>query len=194
MECYSIYNSTNPIANLCKFDSNLPESVFGDSFTEYYFKNYSKIHSRSRVVYHTTIREFPIYNLGISDMVSIVSGHAGMEDNTNRYCDFISKNKFTVRAFEFKLKDWRKGLLQAYRYKMYSHCSILVVPINTFNIASKALDTFKSLNVGLWGYNEESETLRKAYTPRPANLYNDKYFNIFKSKAIKHLSKSQPTL
>jgi len=73
----------------------------------------------------------------------------------------------TVRAFEVKLSDWRRGLMQAHRYSFFSDAAILVIPDSKLPLAKKSLPTFRSLNVGLWGYNEISKAITKVLTPRP---------------------------
>jgi hypothetical protein len=84
----------------------------------------------------------------------------------------------TVRAFEFKLADWRKGLMQAHRYKCFSHASILVLPTHKIKCVEPRLDIFRKLRVGLWGFSPESGTIACVYTPRPIKQKIAKYGEI----------------
>lgn len=191
METNNIYLRTHPIDNIVNSNDYYPETEFGNSFSNFYSENYLKIHSGSTIKYCKVIREVPIQNLGITDMVSLA---------TKKKINFLDKSinegefeySLRIRAFEFKINDWKKGLIQANRYKYFSHSTILVVPLDTFDNALKALDTFKRLNVGLWGYDCGSSVIRKAFTPRPNKKYSEKYFNILKQKAIEFLTQSQP--
>jgi len=52
-------------------------------------------------------------------------------------------------AIEAKLKDWKGGLFQAYRYRRYADKSYLAVYSKHINPPLKNLDQFKRYNVGL---------------------------------------------
>lgn len=52
-------------------------------------------------------------------------------------------------AVEAKIKDWKRGLYQAYRYKRYADKSYLAVYSPYINPPLKNLDKFKKYNVGL---------------------------------------------
>lgn len=110
------------------------------------------------------IRELPVPGSGIADLV-VVKEHD---------CVKINQPKTTVQAFEFKIKDWRKGLMQAHRYKYFSNSSILVVPSHTVKSAEKSIDLFKQLGVGLWAFNVSSLTVTKRFTPRPKKVMDAK--------------------
>lgn len=73
----------------------------------------------------------------------------------------------TIRAFEVKLSDWRKGLMQAYRYRFFADASILVMPDDKKHLVEPFLATFRQLNVGFWAFNGSTEAIDKVYTPRP---------------------------
>jgi hypothetical protein len=81
----------------------------------------------------------------------------------------------TVRAFEFKLSDWHKGLMQAHRYKYFSHASILVLPKHKMKTVGPQIDLFRKLRVGLWGFSPKTGTITCSYTPRPIKQHIAKY-------------------
>jgi hypothetical protein len=51
-----------------------------------------------------------------------------------------------LTAFELKLRDWRKGLVQAYRYRYFCDSSIVVIPNDVAQRASQRLELFASLD------------------------------------------------
>ena len=177
----AVYLKKHPLENLkgSSFPNN-KETIFGNAFSEHYFYNFEKIHSRTHFKNYYFLKEVPIYGLGISDLLSI--GWKGTDDILKEILyGENAHEKLKVRAFEFKIKDWRGGLFQAHRYSYYADTSILVVPLKTYKNAFADLDIFKKLNIGLWGYNEEKNNLKKAYTPRSSKNLDDKYKDKFVS-------------
>jgi len=59
-------------------------------------------------------------------------------------------------AFEAKLLDWRKALVQAFRYRYYADESIVVLPVKAARQAVKSRHLFRQFGVGLWTLNLES--------------------------------------
>jgi len=187
-----VYLKKHPLENLkgTSFPKN-KETKFGNAFSDHYFCNFTKIHSRTHFNNYYFLKEVPIYGLGISDLLSI--GWKGKDDILEDILNGKNAHsKLKVRAFEFKLKDWRGGLFQAYRYSYYADTSILVVPLNTFENAFPALVTFKKLNIGLWGYDEEKNILKIAYTPRSSKNLGKKYKDKFVLTLKEYFNQSQP--
>ena len=149
-----------PKKNFKYEELNQPEEIMGQAFAEVYLKNFSKVHSSAQNDFQLFLKEFPVNNLGIADLVAF---------------SFSSDTLKNIRAFEFKIDDWRKGISQACRYKFYADASILVLPIRKICHASKFLDTFKSLTIGLWGFDESKKIIKKVYTPRPKKSYSNRY-------------------
>jgi hypothetical protein len=89
-----------------------------------------------------------------------------------------------IRSFEFKLDNWRTGLMQAHRYKYFSNASILVLPIYKMKPAEERLDLFRGLGVGLWGFSIETGTIVRKYTPRPVKAPSMKRFSELMKKVI----------
>jgi hypothetical protein len=94
------------------------------------------------------------------------------------------RNILTV--FEVKIKDWRKALKQAYRYKYYSHKSIVIIPDYNADRAIQNLNTFKILQIGLWVFNDSSNTFKKIYTPKVQKPFSKLAFSKAKSLLIKN--------
>lgn len=59
-------------------------------------------------------------------------------------------------AIEAKLKDWKRGLFQAYRYRRYADKSYLAVYSKHINPPLKNIDQFKKHNVGLIEVTDET--------------------------------------
>lgn len=54
-----------------------------------------------------------------------------------------------VIAIEAKLKDWKRGLYQAYRYRSYADKSYLAIYTKSIATPLRNIDEFKKYNVGL---------------------------------------------
>jgi hypothetical protein len=80
-----------------------------------------------------------------------------------------------IRAFEIKLADWRRGMIQAHRYRYFADVSILVLPKERCASALLYLDTFRKIHVGLWGYDTVSQRVTAYYTPRAGVPLASKY-------------------
>jgi hypothetical protein len=75
-------------------------------------------------------------------------------------------------AIEAKIKDWQRGLYQAYRYKWFSEVSYLAIYEDFIEQPKRKLALFKKLNVGLMGvgrnnvrvlFNPLKEKVRSRY-------------------------------
>jgi hypothetical protein len=82
----------------------------------------------------------------------------------------LQRQQFT--AFELKLRDWRKGLVQAYRYRYFCDCSIVVLPSDVAERASQRLELFASLDVGLWSFAPDTDVITKYFTPHQGTARN----------------------
>jgi len=69
-------------------------------------------------------------------------------------------------AIEAKLKDWRRALKQAYRYKWFAEMSFVCLPKMHIKSALTNLDEFKRYKVGLIQHSLENG-LEVMYRPRP---------------------------
>jgi predicted transcriptional regulator len=87
----------------------------------------------------------------------------------------ISKNQVSIgnkyqptvkraTAIEVKLKNWKRALKQAYRYKWFSDRSFVCLPYQNIQPAVKNLDKFKEIEVGLIGVCPE-EGVKIFYCP-----------------------------
>jgi hypothetical protein len=148
----------HPANNFVKGDlwGTQSEHEFGNRFADTFSKSFN-----SNII---AIRELPVPGSGIADFVVIKPSESIKKSNS----------KTSVQAFEFKLKNWRNGLMQAHRYKYFSNSSILVMPMDNIKPAQESLDLFKQLGVGLWAFNASSGAITKRFTPRPKKVLDVK--------------------
>lgn len=76
-----------------------------------------------------------------------------------------SKPYTLERCEKMKIKDWRKALAQAYRYKYYADVSIVVMPPGEVIKAKQSLSLFHAINVGLWAFDAERKVIERIYHP-----------------------------
>lgn len=116
-------------------------------------------------------REFGLDGYGRADVLWM----AWKQSPTGGDFSAVSLNKrIHVTAIEAKLKDWRKGLQQASRYRYFANRALLVLPPEATRVALGFLETFRSLNVGLWEFDPASECITKHTTPRIHRALNER--------------------
>lgn len=140
------------------------EDRFADAFVNAYDGKYPWLHSGSPKLNRVMAREVPVNGFGIADLVT-VSWDLSIAMLPVR--SGSAELRPTVRAFEFKLSDWRRGLMQAHRYRFFADVAVLVLPAAKLSVAEAYLPTFQAINVGLWGFNEVTGTISMVTTPRP---------------------------
>lgn len=113
-------------------------------------------------------REFSLTGYGRADLVWLAWRGQAPEDFTA----MSVRSRVRVTAIEAKLKDWRKGLTQASRYRYFANRAILVLPPDTTAAALPFLATFRKLGVGLWSFDMKSGRITKHTTPREAAPLN----------------------
>lgn len=71
---------------------------------------------------------------------------------------FYSKgaDEISIISFELKLKNWKRAVKQAFRYKSFSNISYVVLPANTANIALNNIEIFERYKIGLAKFDSES--------------------------------------
>ena len=161
-----------------------PEADFVAHFAKAYQSQFSQIHSRTSRKETLFVREVPVSSNGIADL--LVLSCAASSTPSNSFSLPLAEVAPTIRAFEFKLSNWRNGMMQAHRYKYFSHASILVVPKIKLKSVKPQLELFKTLRVGLWGFEPETGSIICLYTPRPKQQIIPKYAN----KALQQISRT----
>jgi len=201
MQCSRIGTATSLNLDIPRFKfreprRNLPlhisrkntERDFTIAFARAYLSQIKSIHRRTTRTQIDFAREVPMNGLGIADFV-VVSWNPNKlidENPVSNVTEFSKTALPVIRAFELKISNWRRALMQAHRYKYFADTSIVVLPLKILKIASNYLKTFKSINVGLWGFDPRNNQIITLYTPRPAQPLMPKY----KPRAIELVSKA----
>jgi hypothetical protein len=161
------FKSPNPRRNLSAETSRKRgESNFLRSFERAYVSRYC----RQRQV---AWQDFALQGYGIADLVMLswsAPDKSGTVFSLEQLRLYLRGQRLT--AFEVKLLDWRKGLIQGHRYRYFCDRAIVVLPEKTAKIAEANLDLFRSLNVGLWAFHPATGTIRKRFTPNEAEARN----------------------
>lgn len=92
--------------------------------------------------------EFEIPGCGIADFIWVDSGG-------------------NIDAFEFKMKDWKRGATQASRYRAYAARTILVMPARAIDPALRFLNSFQIVDLGLWSFDPKTGEIVSYHTPSP---------------------------
>ena len=75
-----------------------------------------------------------------------------------------------VVSFELKLTDWRRAMVQAFRYKSFSHLSYVVMPSGGVENARLHSDEFLQYGIGLMAFGPEG--LHVICEPMPSMPYS----------------------
>lgn len=102
--------------------------------------------------------QFELSNCGIADYIWI---------NTSKQID----------AFEFKMSNWKGGLIQAVRYKNYASRSFLVLPMKIAQRISKEEKALKQFNVGLYGFDAKNKEIELLLSPKSEKPLNAAAYN-----------------
>jgi hypothetical protein len=128
--------------------------------------------------------EFSLAGFGVADLVWI---GWRPDPNSEDFTVLAMEKELRKRhlyAFEGKLKDWRRALQQAFRYRYFADKAIVVMPLENADSALANLDAFRHSFVGLWTFDVATATIREHYTPTRVRAFCKES----KEKAIRSLS------
>jgi len=74
-------------------------------------------------------------------------------------------------AFEMKLKNWKRALIQAFKYRSFAHKAYVLIDHAHVKPAKKNLHMFKRSNVGLLSI-DDSGKIKRHYQPRYRRPYS----------------------
>ena len=153
------------------------EESFTIQFAQAYLGQQVGVHRRSRKNNVACVRQVSVNGFGIADLVSVSWESRPDLDHGELVSaeEFLLNFKPAIRAFEIKLNNWRKGMIQAHRYRYFSNAAILVLPTDKVSNALRYIETFKKVHVGLWSFNPASKQIIAHYTPRPSYTIQMKY-------------------
>ena len=89
-------------------------------------------------------------------------------------------------AIEAKLKNWKRALEQAYRYKWFSSKSYVILPASNMKPALANLDLFKKYEVGLASLSPEVG-IEIHYKPKTSAPYSAKMHKLLNEMTITNL-------
>jgi hypothetical protein len=142
---------------------NLPRGSALKRTESNFLRKFERVYLATELKIGIAGREFGLEGFGRADFVWL----AWQSQNSgNEFTALAMKKRIRLTAIEGKVSDWRKGLQQAFRYRYFAHRSLLVLPMQTADTAAQFLLTFRRLGVGLWGFDEENERIKKWFTPR----------------------------
>jgi len=181
---HSITTAKVPKVRFREPERNLPgrsprtataEVRFTIQFARAYMAQHVILHHGTEKSEIACTRQIAINGFGIADMLTVA--WRPPEKGCNHYSavEFLQAERPTVRAFEIKLNNWRKGMTQAHRYRYFANVAILVLPVEICMIARTFLSTFHKIRVGLWGFEPRSGRIVPHFTPRPCSAMEPKY-------------------
>jgi hypothetical protein len=140
------------------------ESNFVLAFGRAYLKRYGKPNGHSS---YLPAREFQVSGFGVADFIWFVwrSESRKEEGSALEYRSRLRLGE-SLLAFEMKLRDWRKALGQAYRYRYFANAAYVVLPRKAASTAKLNLEVFQQLGVGLWSFDKNTGVIRRIYSPR----------------------------
>lgn len=155
-----------PVRNLPSHRQNGgTERLFCLKFARAYRDQFRALHGNTNKDQFAIAREIPANGYGIADIVALNWKSSKDQESVSVHV-FFRRRRPVVRAFEVKVRDWRKGLLQANRYRFFAHVPILVIHSAFADQAAAYLQTFRLLKVGLWSFEPLTNTVTRIYTPR----------------------------
>lgn len=92
--------------------------------------------------------------------------------------DYIWANALgQIDAFEFKLQDWKSGLMQAMRYRGYARRSYLVVPSKISAKIASVIETIRLTNIGIYLFDPKKKEITLLLSPTESAPLNERAYN-----------------
>lgn len=95
--------------------------------------------------------------------------------------------KLTTTSFEMKLRNWKRALIQAIKYKAFSNYAYVVVDHYYASPAIKNIERFKAANVGLVSI-EHSGKVHKHFRPTKETPYCRSISGKLEDMVVLHMS------
>lgn len=151
------------------------ETRFTIRFAKAYIDKIDAIHHGSTKNNVACARQVAVNGFGITDLIFVAWKAQRTRVQPASCRDLLDGFSPTVRSFEVKMRDWRRGMTQAHRYRYFSNAAILVLPADASEAPRRYLDTFRRIKVGLWDFDPISGNIRCHFTPRPHKPFEPKY-------------------
>ena len=82
------------------------------------------------------------------------------------------ENEISIISFELKLKNWKRAVKQAFRYKNFSNTPYVVLPEKTIGNALANIEMFQKYNIGLAKF-DINDCFEIIYKPKLAPAYSE---------------------
>jgi hypothetical protein len=92
-----------------------------------------------------------------------------------------------IWCFEGKLRDWKRALYQATRYRAFAHRSFVVMPEDCIQAAERQVDRFRLARVGLISL-DDSGRFRTITKPRSKEPRSSVMFTMATARALAHIA------
>lgn len=92
-------------------------------------------------------------------------------------------------AVEAKLKDWKRALNQAYKYKWFADRSFVCMPTKNIKSAYKNIEMFKNMNVGLISVDENKDSMDIIHLPSKETPYSENMRLLLNERFVFRLNK-----
>jgi len=136
---------------------------------------YDLIKQKKEILVDDIIKITRLNKNSVSKSLQVLSDESFI--NTNKSLVFLNKQyQYPFKrniAIEAKLKNWRRGFGQAYRYKWFAEYSYLLMDNSNVSAPLKRISLFKRHNVGLASINNNG-TLLKHFDPSREAPYDSK--------------------
>jgi hypothetical protein len=151
-------------------ESQLLDAVLGSSYVQSLLKEQDGQAGQ----YHLELAGL----FGVPDLVvvGILDGGTGAEIAVSR-------------AFELKLSNWRRALVQAYRYRAFANLSYVVLDGRHSRSALAHLDLFRRSNIGLLSVSERGSVVPH-YEPEYDVPYCDHLTSQFEERVLSRALRS----
>jgi hypothetical protein len=116
--------------------------------------------------------EFALSGYGVADLVWIAWSPLHADEDFSAYSLVRRLQGRQLFAFEAKLRDWRKALQQAFRYRYFADKAIVLMPHEHAGPALENLEVFRHLSVGFWTFERSTGSIRRHLTPMRVKALN----------------------
>ncbi len=147
---------------------NFPASIARKRGESNFLRAFERAYFERSQMFGIAASEFALQHFGRADLIWIAWNPSEIDEDFSAIALHKQLRRRKLVAFEAKLKDWRKGLQQAFRYRYFADKSILVMPADSINAAVSNLDHFRELEVGLWSFDKASGKIAEIYSPNRA--------------------------
>lgn len=116
--------------------------------------------------------EFGMPGYGVADLIWIAWKPLESGENFTACSLERQLHRRQLYAFEAKLKDWRKALQQAFRYRYFADKAIVLMPHEQAGPALENLEVFRHHSIGFWSFERSVERIHRHFTPGRVKALN----------------------